>query len=82
MLRRKSAYDLRLERENIGDFHAINGIMNYWGDLTQNEIIHAFKFHDNDRGGAAVSFGRFSVEFKYQDQLFSLNTEEKKIEKD
>ena len=56
--------------------------MNYWGDLTKNEIVHAFKFHDMGRDGAAVTFDGFSVKFQYKDKLFSLNTLEKKIEKD
>ena len=71
-----------LKKSELDDFQAYNGIMNHWGDLTQHNIIHSFKFHDVGRDGAAVSFGGFSVEFKYQDQLFSLNTEEKPIEKD
>ena len=61
-LRRKSISKLSIKSDNMKDFSASSGVMDYYGDASALRITQGYRFHDG-RGVAATHTAGFEVSF-------------------
>ena len=69
-LRRKSASKISLANNNMKDFSASSGVMDYYGDASALRITQGYRFHDG-RGVAATHTAGFEVSFTCGGEKFN-----------
>ena len=71
VFRRRADERLEVKSDNPNDFRVATGLMNFHGNLSQADIRHGYRFHD-DRTEDAVKYSGDFLRFSHRGRIFNV----------